>query len=390
MKKKPPANARTRNILLLLWSTGASGRDFLIGFSRFARTLPEWRLHMRHVSDFPNSDVVRAAVKGGYDGIVTGADTLRNFPELASNSRTAIVTFSTYRKIDTPARVVFVQNDNAEIGRHGARYLSSLGNFRSFGFVPTNLSHDWSAIRAESFRAELAGHRRPCHIFGEEDSRMPLKVWLRRLPKPAAVMAACDTRALEVIATCARAGLTVPAQVAVLGVDNDELLCEFESPTLSSVLPRHDETGYLAAKTLNRLLRGWRPKDPKRILYSEQTIVERESTAPLAPATHLIRDALEFIRQNATKNIRVTDVVEHLHVSRSLADLRFREFQGETIRETITRIRLDEVKKRLLSTKIPVGKLARVCGFSNVSHLEVMFRRRFGMSMGRWRTANAR
>ena len=126
------------------------------------------------------------------------------------------------------------------------------------------------------------------------------------------------------------------------------------------------------------------------IRSTEKTIVERESTAPLAPATHLIRDALEFIRQNATKNIRVTDVVEHLHVSRSLADLRFREFQGETIRETITRIRLDEVKKRLLSTKIPVGKLARVCGFSNVSHLEVMFRRRFGMSMGRWRTANAR
>ena len=76
------------------------------------------------------------------------------------------------------------------------------------------------------------------------------------------------------------------------------------------------------------------------------------------------------------------------HVSRSLADLRFREFQGETIRETITRIRLEEVKKRLLSTQIPVGKLARVCGFLNVSHLEVMFRRRYGLSMGRWRAAN--
>ena len=390
MKKKPAANARARNILLLLWSTGASGRDFLIGFSRYARTHPEWRLHLRHVSDFLHSDVARAAFRGGYDGIVTGADVLRDIPELASSPRTAVVTFSTYRKIDTPARVVFVQNDNAEIGRYGARYLSSLGNFRSFGFVPTNLSRDWAAIRAESFRAELAGNRRPCQIFGEGDSRMPLKVWLRRLPKPAAVMAACDTRAIEVIATCTRAGLSVPAQVAVLGVDNDELLCEFEQPTLSSILPRHDETGYLAAKTLNRLLRGWQPKDPKRILCSKQTIVERESTAPLTPATHLIRDALVFIRRNAARNIRVTDVVEHLHVSRSLADLRFREFQGETIRETIARIRLDGVRKRLLSTHIPVGKLARVCGYSNVSHLEVMFRRRFGMSMGRLRAANAK
>ncbi len=78
--------------------------------------------------------------------------------------------------------------------------MPQIGNFRSFGFVPTNLSHDWSAIRAETFRAELTGHRRPCHIFGEEDSRMPLKVWLCRLPTPAAVMAASDTRALEVIA----------------------------------------------------------------------------------------------------------------------------------------------------------------------------------------------
>jgi len=388
MKQKPSSAVPARNILLLLWSTGASGRDFLIGFSRYARMRPEWRLHLRHVSDFLQSEAARAAVKGGYDGIVTGADTLQDIPELAASPRTAIVSFSTYRKLDTPARVVFVQNDNAEIGRYGARYLSSLGNFRSFGFVPTNLPHDWSDIRAESFRAELTGHRRTCFVFGEAGPRVSLKAWLRDLPKPAAVMAACDTRALEVIATCTRAGLSVPAQVAVLGVDNDELLCEFDSPTLSSVLPRHDETGYLAAKTLDRLLRGWKPKDPKRILCSEQTIVERESTGPLAPATHLIRDALEFIRQNATRNIRVADVVNHLHVSRSLADLRFREFQGETIRETITRIRLEEVKKRLLSTQIPVGKLARVCGFLNVSHLEVMFRRRYGLSMGRWRAAN--
>jgi AraC-like DNA-binding protein len=171
----------------------------------------------------------------------------------------------------------------------------------------------------------------------------------------------------------------------VLGVDNDEMMCEFDSPTISSVLPRHDKVGEMAVKALARMFREWPKGKARREICDEQTVVERESTAPLTPATHLITSALDFIRQNVTKSITTDDVVRHLGVSRSLASLRFREYQGETIRETILRMRLDELKKRLASTQMSVSKVARVCGFTDIPHLQVVFKRRFGLPMGKWR-----
>ena len=200
-------------------------------------------------------------------------------------------------------------------------------------------------------------------------------------------MAACDTTALEVVETCKRAQLNIPQQICVLGVDNDELLCEFDTPTISSILPRHDTVGEMAVSTLLRMFRGW-GKQPRYEICDKQTIVERESTAPITPAAHIITSALDFIRHNATKAIKTQDVVNHLGVSRSLANLRFREFHGRTIREEILRARLDEVKKRLMSTKMPVSKVARVCGFTDIPHLQVVFKRRYGLPMGQWRKEN--
>ena len=135
-----------------------------------------------------------------------------------------------------------------------------------------------------------------------------------------------------------------------------------------------------------------RPPEPHKragkkpvILCSGAKIIQRESTAQLTPASHLILSALEFIQKNATRNIRVDDIVRHLKVSRRLADLRFREFQGESILETITRIRLEEVAKRLLTTQIPASTIAKTCGFEDVSYLGKLFRRKYGETLQRWR-----
>lgn len=373
-----------RNILILLANTGASCRDFLAGFSRFARGRPDWRVRLRHGSDLDDTSIERLTGPSGYDGIVTNEDVFLKHPELADNPRTAVVVFGTYREMAAPAPVIFVQNDNAIIGRFGARHFMQLGRFRTFGFVPTERQHAWSDIRAEAFGAELSAHAHGCSVFSWSGG-VSLGDWLAELPKPVAVMAACDRVAIEVAAACSSSGLSVPDHVAVLGVDNDTLLCEFDSPTLSSILPKHDTTGWLAAKALNRLFRGWRPESAQRILCTETSVIERESTAPLSPATHLIQSALEFIRRNARKNISAQDVIQHLNVSPSLANLRFREFQKETIGEAIRRERLEEVCRSLATTRMSVRKVAQLCGFSNAAYLGALFRRQFGMSPGQWR-----
>ena len=382
---KRNTEVRKKNVLILLWSsTIASGRDFLAGFIRRARNRRDWRLHLRVSKKTLEPNILRAIELGGYNGIVTDEDSYNSIPNGSIPANTSVVVFGTYDP-RAPTNVAFVQNDNAAIGRFGGHYLLGLGRFRSFGFVPTEDEHGWSRIRAAAFSAEMKRRKLKADVFSHDAGSTSLKAWLVALPKPAAVMAACDTTALEVMEACKRARISVPNQISVLGVDNDELMCEFDSPTISSVLPRHDIVGEMAAKALARMFRGWTKGKARREICDEQTVVERESTAPLTPATHLITSALDFIRQNATKPITTEDVVEHLGVSRSLAALRFREYQGETIRMAILRSRLEEVKKRLASTQLPVSKIARICGFTDIPHLQVVFKKRFGVPMGKWR-----
>lgn len=377
---------KKKNVLVLLWSsTIASGRDFLAGFAASARRCADWRLHLRVVQKTVEPNVLRALRAGGYNGLVTDEDTYRSFPEGTIPASTAVVVFGTHDP-DAPANVAYVQNDNAAIARFGGEYLLSLGRFRSFGFVPTEDRHGWARVRAEAFAEAVRARRNAAFVFDPNDRSLSLKAWLLALPKPAAVMAACDATALEVVEACKRAKLAVPQQVSILGVDNDELLCEFDSPTISSVLPRHDAVGRLAAQMLRRMFRRRTGATTNRCaVCSEQTVVERESTAAVTPAVHLVSAATAFIRQNATKAITADDVARHLGVSRSLADLRFRQCQGETIRKAILEARLEEVKKRLLSTRLSAAKVARVCGFTDIPHLQVVFKRRFGLPMGQWR-----
>lgn len=321
---------------------------------------------------------------GGYDAIVTNEDSYLAFPEQVRSSQTIIIVFGAYNP-DAHANVAFVQNDNATIARFAARHFLSLGNFRSYGFIPTEIQHIWSDQRATAFCDELEKAQKQTFVFSPVGKTAALKDWLTNLPKPTAVLAACDNVAVNVVETCKRAGLAVPEQVSVLGIDNDELLCEFDTPTLSSIAPHHQKTGKLAAQALAQMFRGWPANRPKRLVCNQQDIVERESTAALAPATHLIATAIDFIRKNATKPLRVDDVVKHVGVSRSLLDLRFREFQGETVNETILRHRLKAVKQRLLSSQMSVKKVAKACGFDDISHLQAVFKKRLGLPMGKWR-----
>lgn len=384
-KAKSGRPERRKNVLILLWSsTISSGRDFLAGFARRARHRRDWNLHLRISKKTLEPNILHAIKLGGYHGIVTDEDSYNSIPKGVIPEETSVVVFGTYNPA-APENVVFVQNDNAAIGRFGGQYLFNLGKFRSFGFVPTEVEHGWARIRAEAFSKEIARHRAESRVFDHNDRSTSLKAWLASLPKPAAVMAACDTTALEVIETCKRTKLAIPGQLSILGVDNDELLCEFDNPTISSVLPRHDTVGEMAVTALAKMFRNPRTSKPRVTICDKQTVVERESTAPLSPATHLITSALAFIRQNATKAITTDDVVRHLGVSRSLAALRFREYQGETIREVILRTRLEEVKKRLSTTQLSVTKVARVCGFTDIPHLQMVFKKHFGVPMGKWR-----
>ena len=396
MRRKRMPDGKTRKVIVSFRLAGINGRKELSGIFRYLGSGHNWDLRILQSSEELMRELhfsKRNAIPAGF--IVDALCPEEALRLLAATSvPTVAVDIGRERFSNRTRRLAFVRNDDGGVGICGAKHLLSLGNFRSFGFVHARGGKPWSARREKAFRIELSRKGRTCLTFTDAPDadpfmdRQTLAKWLAALPKPTAVMAAWDGRARQVLEACHDAKLSVPGQVALLGVDNDELLCEHTAPPLSSVLPDTEEEGFKAAEALDLLMNGDLPPRPHTILCRVKGVVERESTAPIAPAGQLIRRAIAFIRKNADKSVRVPDVVAYLGVSRRLADKRFRELQGETILETITRFRLEEIKRRLVSSRLPINRLSIACGFTNLNYLKCLFKRHVGVSMLEYRKKN--
>jgi len=388
---------RIRRVAVVLRMSGTAGRDILTGIFYFTRSNANWRTRLFQMPDEFTPDAFRAEMADGLDGIIASEPGPDETARLVRESGIPVSFIGDPGPIlsERKDHVAFTRNDDEMIGRMGANYLASLGQRRSYGFVPTVSDQYWSASRLKGFKAALAAKKANVEVFnspgaaaGSREDLAALRDWLAALPKPAAVMASWDTRATQVLAMCKDAQIKIPNQVAVLGVDNDELLDESSDPPISSILPNHEQLGYAAARVLNNLMSGRHARSSGPFLVKPVKVVERESAVASAPAAHLLSRATAYIRKNAAKGIKVKDVASFLGVSRRLADLRFQQFSGETINETITRHRLDAVKKFLATTNRPIKTISEECGYTDPSYLKVLFKRRFGCTMREWRRQN--
>ena len=389
----PKKSQKIRNVIVAVNLADASWRDFLTGFFDYARTGVHWNIRLLQSADELSreaGDLICA------DGIVSGIRADDATAAAFGETKVPIVLIGMEdERLTRRAGTTVIRNDNEDIGAFAARHFLTLGKFNSFGFVTTNTDEPWSALRAQGFQKTLAADGLDLHQFrtnfvpGSSEDLARLARWVRELPKPAAVFAAYDRRAIHVLSACKDAGLSVPGQVAVIGVDNDRLLCDFADPPLSSIAPDHEEEGRVAAQTLDAMMRARPQKRPDRILITGKRIVERESARQTSPATALLRRAADYIVRNADRNIKTPDVARHLGISRSLLDLRFREANCKTTAAFITETRLAEVKRRLRKTKQSIRGISRDCGFSNPNHLKNLFKRHFGISMRDYRKANA-
>lgn len=369
----------------------ASGRDLLYGISRWARANAHWRIHLH---PFAGDAAARPfPASGDFDGIITSEP----LADRAACSDIPLVVIGTREKWlgRRMASLAFVRNDDKDIGRLGAKTLSRTTKFASFGFVGTNTPYYCSTLRKEGFMAEIG---RKAHAYGRpgiEDGSIEdiaeLGGWLNSLPKPAAVMAVHDLRATHVLSAARTRGIKVPEELAVIGVDNDELLCEFTEPNLTSIEPDHVKEGALAASALAALLSAKpsaRSRHTKTYRSTKKKIVERTSTRKPPSAALVAKEARSYILRNATKGCRASDVAAYLRVSRRLCDLRYREVFGKTVLDEILDVRFAAVKRRLAETKAPVGDVATASGFKCASHAMRLFRRRFGMTMLEYRAAS--
>lgn len=389
------ANAMKRSfkrIAVAFRLAGEPGRRKFGGFLRYINEHElDWRLQFTRIREDFSRELVASFGERSIDGIVYSMPAAKEgAAELATLSipTVALDIYDDDLLSGRTKNMAYILGDAKEVGRAAAQNLMSQGLFKSYGFVADLHGHTWGKLRGNAFIDELKANGLPVHRYttrGKGYDLPNLAKWIARLPKPAGLFAAFDDRALQVVEACHEANIPIPSDVAVIGVDNDEMLCTNTMPTLTSIQPDHDRMGYLAAERLSRMMDGKTRHAPEHIRVGIKEIVVRESTSLVSCSGRLVQRAIAFIRAHASEAIKPRDVAAYLKVSRSLADLRFRELQGESIGDTIRSYRLMEVRKRLLETKDTIENIASDCQFSKLCRLNKAFKSVYGCSMRSYR-----
>lgn len=366
----------------------AAGRRHLTGIYRFLGEGHDWDLHLvRAFADF-TADTLRAAIQEKYDGYVfISPDDRDTNPDYARLGAPAVF-------IDQPSgealasipQSVFVNDDNAALGKAAALRLLQDPTRRAFAFAGAVTPRAWSAERGDAFAATLRARGQPTIRIDEAEalSQQELVAQVAALPKPCGVFAAYDDLGRRIVEAAREAGAKIPRDLAVLSVGNDEMVCDHVRPTLTSLAPDFEGEGCRAARELQAMMMGARPR--RRVfLFGVLETVERGTTRNVSAGRAVARAARDYIAANALRGITAADVVRQLGVSRSLAGLRFREETGLSIHAAILEARLGEVKRLLSKTDKPIGEIARQVGYADANYLKNLFRRKCGCSMRQWR-----
>jgi len=387
---------KPRRIAVAIRQALASGRAIATGVIRQAKRRG-WKLQLVEIAEGNYAETMSDLVRKEYDGVIVSELTDAVAQALASAPFATVVIGRPDERLSARNKKTrYVYNDDHGIGAAGAQFLSGLGAFSSYAFVDADHPKSYcAAAREEGFVHALASARHDSTVLSidaaddEKTACGKLTRALGHLPKPAAVMVATDKLALNVLEAAHQAGIDIPRQLAVIGVDNDELLCELAEPTLTSIEPDHVAEGELAARVLDALMRGRVPAADKNLVNRGYRTVERESARPISPATHLVHAAQDYIAANYMRNIGVADIVRHLNVSRRLADLRYRELTGKSLYQSITETRLETARELLSTTSLTTVKIISRCGFSDINSAAKLFKRRFGVTMGDYRKQHA-
>jgi LacI family transcriptional regulator len=374
-------------VALLIESSRAYGRAALTGVSKYVRENAHWSIFIQEHSLSNELPGWFKHWKG--DGIITRIEA----PALAAVLKRLNIPVVFLRNVPPGANLHSILTDNPAVSQSAFEHLRERG-FRHFGFCGFN-GADYSDERRDGFAQFVAEAGSRCHVFekslpqgqfstatyeevGLKDGGLVAR-WLKELPKPLGLMACNDMRGQQVLDACRAAGIAVPDEVAVVGVDNEEVLCDLSDPPLSSVMPNAERIGYEAAALLDRLMRGEKVQAAQSLI-KPIGVVTRRSTEVLAIEDRQIAAVARFIRLHACEGADVSDVLRAVPMSRSTLDRRFIKIMGHSPKDEILHVRLNRAKLLLTETDLSQAMIAEKIGFEHAEYLSRIFKRRTGMT----------
>ncbi len=361
-------------------------RSVLLGIREYAATKPQWIFLPMSMK----AEHMRGLRAIRPDGVI--AQVLS--PEFVAPLRTLRRPVVNVSRALTGLPFPRVGTDEGRVGQVAAAHLLSCG-YRNFGFIG-HMGHYHAVERSSHFRRALrsAGHSLACYdvppemTLASETSPWTLErkllKWLQALPKPVAIFAVNDQTGLQLLEFCREADLRVPEDVAVVGVDNDHLLCELARPSLSSVALPGEMVGYEAAALLDRLMQGQRTRR-REFKLPPVGLVVRQSSNPLALKDEDVASALRFIHEHVHQPLCVADILRHVPVSRRSLERRFQETMQRTIGQEIRRVHLERAKDLLANTDLSIAQVAEHAGYSTGKHLCTVVRQETGVTPSAYR-----
>jgi len=376
--------ADIQRIRLLLNHDFGFYRDIARGIVEYAQIKPNWTLDLIA----PNPAMTATQLAKGISGVIGHIDSVKLGDALVASGLPVINTSGVQPEIKLPRVAI----DHPIVGELAASYFLDRG-YRHFGFVGY-ADLRFSLQREAGFRQALkaAGYMltsyqdtTPRKVSGPpfEPLSQDIRSWLATLELPSAVLTSNDVQGFYLTEVCRQIGLVVPGDLAILSVDNDDLLCAVARPTLSSIsLPSH-RIGYEAAKQLDQLLQG--EATDLSTLLPPLGVITRQTTDILAIHDSNVCKALQFINENARGNIGVQDVVEVLPIARRMLERKFRQYMNRGVAEEIRRVRIMNAKRLLSETKLPITTIAEQVGFSCANQLAMVFRGAIGQTPNEYR-----
>ena len=379
-----------KNVALLIESSRSYGRNLLRGIAQYSRTKGDWSL--LHEERTIDDDLPSWLMEAEVDGVIARPD-----DHLIQPLRALGVPIVDVRCREKYSGIPQVETDDRAVARLAFDHLWEQG-FRRFAYCGFRRAH-YSENRLSSFRDCVSAKNAPFTVYetdsasgatltsiersGLLDVRL-LSTWLKGLDPPTGLFVCNDIRGQQVLNTCRKLGVSVPDDLGVIGVDDDDAICPLSNPPLSSVRPDAERIGYRAAETLAGLMTGDQPL--AEIEYIPPTgVAQRLSTQVFAVEDREVAQACRFIRENVGNRIDVSDVSELTSLSRRQLERRFRLALGHTPHQEITSARVARVKQLLTETDLPLEQLAPLAGYDYKERLSAVFKRETQETPGQYR-----